>query len=197
MYRRDMVLLAVAVAVGLIQSTSSFAGGVAIGDKAPDFEAIGVDGQVYTLESAKDAKVVVVNFTCNKCPVAVAYEDRFIEFAKKYEDKGVKLLAINVNESENLAAMKERAQSKGFNFPYAYDSSGDSARAYGATVTPHLFILDKDRKVVYKGSFDDKMKEPSKHFVVAAIDAILAGNKPETTTTKEFGCGISPRPESK
>ncbi len=190
MNRRDLVSLAVAVAVVMIISTSSFAAGVAIGDKAPDFEATGVDGRTVNLESVKDAKIVVVNFTCNDCPVATAYEDRFIEFAKKYEGKGVKMLAINVNVSENLEVMKERAQSKGFNFPYAYDASGDSARAYGATVTPHLFILDQNRNVAYKGSFDDKMSEPTKHFAVDAVEAILAGKKPETASTKEFGCGI-------
>jgi len=190
MNRRDLVSLAVAVAAVMIISTSSFAAGVAIGDKAPDFEAVGVDGRLVNLESVKDAKVVVVNFTCNDCPVATAYEDRFIEFAKRYEAKGVKMLAINVNVSENLDMMRERAQSKGFNFPYAYDASGDSARAYGATVTPHLFILDQNRNVAYKGSFDDKMSEPSKHFAVDAVEAILAGKKPETASTKEFGCGI-------
>jgi len=190
MNRRDLVSLVVAVAAVMIISTSSFAAGVAIGDKAPDFEAVGVDGRLVNLESVKDAKVVVVNFTCNDCPVATAYEDRFIEFAKRYEAKGVKMLAINVNVSENLDMMRERAQSKGFNFPYAYDASGDSARAYGATVTPHLFILDQNRNVAYKGSFDDKMSEPSKHFAVDAVEAILAGKKPETASTKEFGCGI-------
>ena len=190
MNRRDLVSLAVAVAAVMIISTSSFAAGVAIGDKAPDFEAVGVDGRLVNLESVKDAKVVVVNFTCNDCPVATAYEDRFIEFAKRYEDKGVKMLAINVNVSEDLDMMRERAQSKGFNFPYAYDASGDSARAYGATVTPHLFILDQNRNVAYKGSFDDKMSEPTKHFAVDAVEAILAGKKPETASTKEFGCGI-------
>ncbi len=190
MNRRDLVSLAVAVAAVVIISTSSFAAGVAIGDKAPDFEAVGVDGRLVNIESVKDAKVVVVNFTCNDCPVAKAYEDRFIEFAKRYEDKGVKMLAINVNVSEDLDMMRERAQSKGFNFPYAYDASGDSARAYGATVTPHLFILDQNRNVAYKGSFDDKMSEPSKHFAVDAVEAILAGKKPETASTKEFGCEI-------
>ncbi len=193
MYRRDMVMLVAALAIVLVTSTSSFAAGVEIGDKAPDFEAIGVDGKVVTLDSVKDAKVVVVNFTCNECPVAKAYEDRFIEFAQKYEDRGVKMLAINVNVSENLEMMKERAQSKGFSFPYAYDESGDSARAYGATVTPHLFILDQDRRIAYMGSFDDKMSEPTESFAVDAVEALLAGKKPETTTTKEFGCGIEPR----
>ena len=193
MYRRDMVMLVAALAIVLVTSTSSFAAGVEIGDKAPDFEAIGVDGKVVTLDSVKDAKVVVVNFTCNECPVAKAYEDRFIEFAQKYEDRGVKMLAINVNVSENLEMMKERAQSKGFSFPYAYDESGDSARAYGATVTPHLFILDQDRRIAYMGSFDDKMSEPTESFAVDAVEALLAGKKPETTTTKEFGCGIQPR----
>ncbi len=193
MHRNISLLLIVAVAVFLSYASNSFAAGVEIGDHAPNFQAIGVDGKEYSLESSKDAKVVVVCFTCNRCPVAKAYEDRFIAFAKKYEKKGVEFLAINVNETEDLKAMRERAQEKDFSFPYAYDTSGDSARAYGAKVTPHVFVLDQNRKVVYKGSFDDKMTGPSKHFTIDAVEAVLAGKTPEPAVTREFGCAIAPR----
>ena len=193
MHRKVSVLLIVVVAVCLAYASNSFAEDVKIGEKAPDFKAIGIDGKSYSLESAKRAEVVVVCFTCNNCPVAKAYEDRFIAFAKKYEKKGVKFFAINVNETEDLKAMKERAQEKDFSFPYAYDASGDSARAYGAKVTPHLFVLDQNRNVVYKGSFDDKMTGPSKHFTIDAVEAVLAGKTPEPAVTREFGCAITPR----
>jgi peroxiredoxin len=165
---------------------------LATGDKAPDFKAKTTDGKDINLAAFGDAKVVVVNFTCNICPVAVAYEDRFIEFTKQYKDKGVAFVSINVNTTENLEAMKQRAEEKGFNFPYAYDASGDSCRAYGAKVTPHLFVLDKDRTVAYQGSFDDNQNKPTKAFLKDAVDALLAGKSVEVTTTKAFGCGIRP-----
>jgi peroxiredoxin len=165
---------------------------VEIGAKGPDFNAQGIDGQEYSLASTKGAKATVLAFTCNRCPVAVAYEDRFIDFQKKYADKGVKFIAVNVNSSEDLDAMKQRAEEKGFNYPYAYDKSGDSARAYGARVTPHIFVLDKDGVVAYRGSFDDKQEGPQDLHVENAVKALLSGAKPEVQTTKPFGCGIRP-----
>ena len=162
-----------------------------IGAAAPDFKAQGVDGKDYSLTSTKGAKVTVLCFTCNGCPVAVAYEDRFVEFAKQYSSKGVKFIALNCNNAtENLKAMKQRSEEKGFPFPYVFDASGDAARAYGARVTPHLFLIDEHGKVAYRGAFDDNMKDAKKHFVADAVDALLAGKTPETQTTKAFGCGI-------
>ncbi len=173
--------------------SGAFAAEVEIGAKAPDFKAKGIDGKEYTLASTKDAKVTVVVFTCNQCPMAIAYEDRLVELTKKYKEKGVQLVAINCNSpsgaSENLAAMKQRAEEKGFNFPYALDESGDSARAYGATVTPHFFVI-KEGKIAYRGSLDDQKDKPTKHYLADALDALLAGKKPGTESTKAFGCGI-------
>jgi peroxiredoxin len=162
------------------------------GEKAPDFKGLkGVDGKDLSLSDLKDAKAVVVCFTCNICPVSVAYEDRFVEFTKKYKDKGVAFVAINCNtKTEDLAAMKTRAEDKGFNFPYVFDESGKTATEYGAKVTPHIYVLDGKRTIQYVGSFDDKQKEPSKHYVADAVDAVLAGKTVETASTKAFGCGI-------
>jgi len=184
--------LVVALVSMLAMSGVVRAGELEVGDKAPDFKAKGVDGKTYSLKDFKDAKVVVVCFTCNKCPVAVDYEDRFIGFAKKYKKKPVAFVALNVNHNEDLKAMKERAEAKDFNFPYAYDASGDAARAYGATNTPHLFVLDKDRKVAYVGAFDDARDPDSakKNYVNSAVDALLAGKKPETQSTPAVGCSI-------
>jgi peroxiredoxin len=171
----------------------AFAAELEIGAKAPEFKALpGTDGKEYSLDGMKDAKAIVVCFTCNRCPVAIDYEDRFVEFQKKYADKGVKFVAINPNKnSEDLAAMKQRAEEKGFNFPYVFDASGKSATEYGAKVTPHLFVLDGARKVAYVGAFDDSAQNPSKHYVADAVDAILAGKKVEVTNTKAVGCGIN------
>ena len=163
---------------------------IAVGEKAPDFKVKGTDGKEYTLESFKDAKAIIVTFTCNSCPVAVAYEDRFIAFAKKYKEKGVVFLAINCNTSEKLPEMKQRAEEKGFPFIYAYDETSDSGHKYGARVTPHLFVIDKDRKIAYRGSFDDKQDGPTKQYLASAVDALLGGKKVELTSTKAFGCGI-------
>jgi peroxiredoxin len=173
----------------------AFAAELEIGAKAPTFAGLpGVDGKECSLDGMKDAKAIVVCFTCNKCPVAVAYEDRFVEFQKKYAEKGVKFVAINCNKnSENLEVMKTRAEEKGFNFPYVYDASGKIATEYGAKVTPHLYVLDGDRKVAYVGAFDDSQQKATKHYVADAVDAILAGKKVELTNTKAVGCGINNR----
>lgn len=185
---RRMILALSAVAL----VAPAFAAELEIGAKAPEFKGLpGVDGKEYSLDAMKDAKAIVVCFTCNQCPVAVAYEDRFVEFQKKYADKGVKFVAINANKaSEDLAVMKTRAEEKGFNFPYIYDASGKSATEYGAKVTPHIFVLDAERKVAYVGAFDDSQTKPSKTYVADAVDAILAGKKVEVTNTKAVGCGI-------
>lgn len=190
MVRRAFLALTIAVLCAPAYSAE-----LEIGANAPEFKALpGVDGKEYSLGQMKDAKVVVVCFTCNQCPVAVAYEDRFVEFQKQYADKGVKFVAINANrrnESENIATMKTRAEEKGFNFPYVLDKSGKSASEYGARVTPHIFVLDQDRHVAYVGAFDDNLSNPSKKYVVDAVDALLAGKKVETTKTRAVGCGIA------
>jgi peroxiredoxin len=164
-----------------------------IGAHAPEFKALpGVDGKEYNLSDMKDTKVVVVCFTCNNCPVAVAYEDRFVEFQKEYANKGVKFVAINANRrTEDIAAMKTRAEEKGFNFPYVFDKTGKLATEYGARVTPQIFVLDQDRHVAYVGAFDDNQNKPSKKYVADAVDALLAGKKIETTKTRAVGCGIA------
>ena len=188
MIRRMILALSV-----LALAAPAFAAELEIGAKAPSFSALpGVDGQECSLDAMKDAKAIVVCFTCNKCPVAVAYEDRFVEFQKKYGEKGVKFIAINSNKnSESLDVMKTRAEEKGFNFPYVFDASGKLATEYGATVTPHIFVLDGARKVAYVGAFDDSQQKPSKHYVADAVDAVLAGKTVAVSKTKAVGCGIN------
>jgi hypothetical protein len=126
--------------------------------------------------------------------VAQAYEDRLVKFAQDYEGKGVALVAINVNnmEEDKLPAMKERAEQKDFNFAYLYDPSQESGRAFGATVTPHAFVLDKSRNVVYMGAIDDNQDESAvgTHYLRDAVDAILGGKSPQVATSKQFGCSI-------
>ncbi len=168
---------------------------LSVGDAAPVFqEVIGTDDKPHGLADYKDAKAVVVVFTCNHCPVAQAYEDRLMTVQKEYQTKGVKLVAINVNnnDADKLEAMKERAGVKGFNFPYLYDATQKSAAAYGATVTPHVFLLDGQRKVAYMGAVDDSMSagEVKQNYLRDALEAVLAGKTPEVIETRQVGCGI-------
>lgn len=172
----------------LALASTAYAEQLEVGAKAPAFEGTGIDGKEYSLDGMKDAKAVVVCFTCNACPVAIKYEDKFIDFAKTYGDKGVRFVAINVNP-ESLDAMKERAEEKGFTFPYIKDESGESAIAYGAKVTPHLYVLDGERKLAYVGAFD----KGDETYVQDAVDAVLSGSKPEVTETRAVGCGIKVR----
>ena len=128
MSRRLTVLCCLAVGALLVLSADGVAGKfnkkLSIGDQGPGFENVeGIDDKKHSLGDYKDAKVVVLSFTCNHCPVAVAYEDRFVEFTKQYKDKGVAFVAINVNNlpADRLDKMRERAEKKGFNFDYLYE----------------------------------------------------------------------------
>jgi thiol-disulfide isomerase/thioredoxin len=166
-----------------------------IGKPAPEFEGlIGVDDRPHSLKDYADAKAVVVAFICNHCPVAVAYEDRLIALEKEYGEKGVQVIAINVNntEADKLPAMKERAKEKEFPFPYLYDPTQKVGRDYGASVTPHIFLLDSERKFAFIGPVDDNMQagKVTETYLRDAVDAVLAGKKPPTTEVKPFGCGI-------
>jgi peroxiredoxin len=179
----------------MLLAARGYAADLALGAPAPNFEAlIGVDDQKHSLADYQDAPLLLVVFTCNHCPVAQAYEDRLIALQKDYADKGLKLVAINVNNipDDRLDAMKKRAKEKNFNFPYLYDSTQKTGHAYGATVTPHVFLFDKDRKLVYRGAIDDNMDATAMKtpHLRNAIDAVLAGKKPAEETTKQFGCGI-------
>jgi peroxiredoxin len=181
-----------AAAAVLSMAALGFAEGVSVGEKAPEFKNLPTtDGKKISLSDLGDAKAVVVTFTCNNCPVAVAYQDRFIEFTKQYKDKGVAFVAINVNKTEDLQKMKQRAEEIGYNFPYAFDESQETAKQYGAEVTPHLFVLDKNREVVYIGAFDDAQNNPKNHFVKDVVDTVLAGKKPEVKGKSAFGCRIA------
>jgi peroxiredoxin len=185
---------AVAMALGMIVATSGYAA-VSIGDKGPAWSDLeGTDGQKHSLADLADAKAVVVVFTCNHCPVAKAYEDRLVQLQSDYQAKDVQVVAINVNNGppDRLDKMKVRAEEKGFNFQYLYDPSQEIGRAYDAKVTPHVFLLDKDRKIAYVGAIDDNMKEDKvgqKH-LRDAIDATLAGKTPATAETRPVGCSI-------
>ncbi|MFO0916060.1 MAG: thioredoxin family protein [Pirellulales bacterium] len=164
-----------------------------IGDRPEPWAKLpATTGDVVSLDDFKNQKLVVVVFTCNNCPVASAYEDRLIKLAEEYGPKSVAFVAINVNEGEDLAAMKQRAEEKKFNFPYVYDESQGSAKAYGASCTPHCFVLDANRAVVYMGAIDDNLKAAAvkSSYLKSALDQLLAGQAPTEAETRQIGCAI-------
>jgi peroxiredoxin len=168
-----------------------------IGSPAPDFSLPGVDGRTYTRQSFATARALVLSFTCNHCPYAQAYEDRFMTLVNTYAPRGVAFAAINPNDAEHypddsFAKMKERAAARGFNFPYLRDETQAVARAYGAVCTPHLFVV-ADGRIVYEGRIDDNWKEPASarsHELRDALDAILADRPVPAPTTNPMGCSI-------
>lgn len=166
-----------------------------IGDMAPAWNDLpGVDERPHSLADLQKEKVVVVVFTCNSCPYAVDVEDRLIALQKEYSSRGVALVAINVNKVKEdlLPAMKETATEKGFKFPYLFDESQKIAIDYGAKYTPEFFVLDQQRKIVYMGSLDDSPdgKKVSKRYVHLAVEAAIAGAKPDVTETVPIGCRV-------
>jgi peroxiredoxin len=171
---------------------------LAIGDIAPDFKLMNVDDKMVTLADYKDVNGYIVTFTCNHCPYAIMYEDRLIDLHNKYADMGYPVVAINPNDPEAKPAdsfdnMKVRAKEKGFPFAYLMDKGQKIYPQYGATKTPHVFLLDADRKVRYIGAIDDDARDASavtEKFLENAIAALEKGEDPTPATTKAIGCSI-------
>lgn len=175
--------------------------GLKIGDMAPDFKLKNIDGKLVSLADYKDAKGYLVVFTCNTCPYAQAYEDRIIKLHAKYESQNVPVIAINPNNpmvkaGDSYEAMMDRAKDKGFKFPYLVDEGQKVYPKYGATRTPHVYLLQKTakgNKVAYIGAIDDNYQDASQvedRFVEDAVDAMLNGTPIKVTTTKAIGCSI-------
>ena len=187
------------IALILTTSFSSIAqSGYKIGDTATDFKLKGTDDKIHSLADIKDAKGYIVIFTCNHCPFSIAYEDRIIAIQDKYKAKGYHVIAINpndpkVNTDDSFEKMKVRAKEKSFNFWYLFDDGQKIYPQYGATKTPHVFLLDNNRVVRYIGAIDDSSKDPAaveQTFLANAIDALDAGKKITPETTKAIGCSI-------
>ncbi len=180
--------------------------GYDIGSKAIDFSlknANKAEGQaeVTSLKDFEEAKGFIIIFTCNHCPYSVAYEDRIIDLDKKYAPLGYPVIAINPNDpiqypTDDFDAMTVRAKEKGFTFPYIFDETQEIAKAYGATRTPHVFILEKNEAgniVQFIGAIDNSTYEPEdadeKH-VEEAVDALLKGDDVKVKKVKAIGCSI-------
>ncbi len=174
------------------------ADGLEIGDKAPAFTLKNHDGSMVSLSDYADGKGVILTFTCNHCPYAVMYEDRLNDLHAKYAPKGYPVLAINPNDPEvkpedSFENMGVRAKEKGFEFAYLFDEGQKIYPQYGATKTPHIFLLDSEQKVRYVGAIDDNAQDAEGvkvKFLENAIEAIEAGNDPDPNFTKAIGCSI-------
>jgi len=175
--------------------------GYVVGDLATDFSLKNIDDKMVSLSEYIDAKGFIVIFTCNHCPYSVAYEDRIIALDKKYKGLGYPVIAINpndpkINEDDSFDKMKIRAKEKQFTFPYLIDEDQLIFPQYGATKTPHVYVLektDKGNRVAYIGAIDDNSNEPElvkEKYVENAVDALLKGVQPEVTETKAIGCSI-------
>jgi peroxiredoxin len=168
-----------------------------IGDPAPAFANLpATDGKTYSLGDFKQ-DLLVLCVTCNHCPVAAAYEKRFIDFASKYasgKDAKVAFIALCVStmDVDNLDKMKVRAKESGFNFPYLFDATQKLGKQLNAHVTPELYVFDKSRKLIYWGAMDNEMEvtKVTEHYLVPAVDAALAGKPVPTAQTKAFGCTV-------
>lgn len=172
------------------------------GDLARDFNLKNLNGKMISLSQFEDAKGFIVVFTCNTCPVAQKYEQRIMDLHDEFSSKGYPVIAINSNDSrvspgDSYEAMKELAKRKSYKFEYLYDETQEIAREYGATNTPHVYVLHRengnDLKIAYAGAIDNNTDDASKadkHYVEDAVNALLNGKPVPLAGTKAVGCGI-------
>jgi peroxiredoxin len=175
--------------------------GYQVGDVASDFELPSVDGQNISLADYPGAKGFILVFTCNTCPYAKAYESRIMDLDRKFASRGFPVIAINPNNPElqpgdSFEAMKERARERGYTFPYLLDKGQKVYPKYGATRTPHVFILQRSEgevRVRYIGTIDDNYQDAAAvktRYVEQAVEALLKGDEVPLETTRAIGCSI-------
>ncbi len=175
-----------------------------IGDKVEDFRLRNVDGNYVSMADFPDTKGFVIIFSCNHCPFVVAYEDRMIEIHNEFAPKGFPVIAINPNDTivqpqDSFTNMKIRAKEKGFPFPYVIDADQTVFPKFGATHTPHVYLLKRDGadlRVAYIGAIDDNHRDAGaveQRYLANAIHAVMNGNTPDPTVTRAIGCTIKTR----
>jgi peroxiredoxin len=196
---KNLITLLIATATLLmISATLPFEKGYEVGDTATDFSLKNIDGNMVSLSDYPEAKGYIVIFTCNTCPYSVMYEDRIIELHNKWAGNGYPVIAINPNDPSMKAGdsyedMQHRASEKDFPFPYLFDEGQEIFPQYGATRTPHVFVLNKDKVVKYIGAIDDNPRSAvavEMNYIENAISAIESGTNPDPSFTKAIGCGI-------
>ncbi len=171
-----------------------------INSPAPEFKLFGTDLRYHSLDMYREAGAIVLVFTCNHCPVSVAYEDDLVETANEYQNKNIQFIAVNTNPADKVARdgfmeMIQRAKEKSFPFPYLYDETQKVSEAYGARRTPHIYVLGElqngQRKFAYMGAVDSRHNAP--YYLRDALDAILAGRDIEVKETEARGCTVKYR----
>lgn len=176
--------------------------GYGVGDVALDFSLKNVDGKMVSLSNYKDVKGYIVVFTCNHCPYAQLYEQRIIDLHRKYKDKGFPVIAINPNSPEivpedSFAEMQNRARQKRYPFAYLFDEKQSVFPQFGATRTPHVYVLDANLIVRYIGAIDDNPESPNSiknRYVESAVESMLHGGNPVVDFTRAVGCTIKKKP---
>ena len=171
---------------------------LAIGAPAPDFKLPATDGSTCTLADFADASVLVVFFTCNHCPYVIGSDEVTRATAEKYKTKGVRFVGINSNSKltyaeDDFPHMVERMKQQRFPWTYLYDESQDTARAYGALRTPHFYVFDRARRLVYTGRGVDSPRDTSKMQVndlERALAEITAGKPVSVPQTNPIGCNV-------
>jgi peroxiredoxin len=171
------------------------------GSPAPPLALPDTSGETRALPQPGDAAATVVVWTCNHCPYALAWHDRIVAVARDYADRGVRFLAVNSNDAERYPAdapeaMRERIERERWPFPYLWDETQEAAQAWGARVTPHVFVLDRDLRLAYEGAPDADHRDPSQNaaWLRAALDAVLTGTRPEPSATEPVGCSVKWKP---
>lgn len=196
----SIILLAIIVSSfskSNLDSVSSYK----IGDVIEDFSLKNIDNKMVSLSDFTEAKGFILTFTCNTCPFSVAYEDRIIALNKKYKSKGYPVIAINPNNpnvkpGDSFEAMQKRAKEKGFTFPYLVDEGQKVYPKFGATKTPHNYVLQKTKRglvLKYVGAIDDSSRNPNtvkEKYLENAVDALLSGREVQLKETKAIGCSI-------
>jgi peroxiredoxin len=176
-----------------------------LGTKAPDFSLVNVDGRTVSLSELSKAPALVVMFICNHCPFVKHLADALAQFSAEYMAKGAAVVGINSNDVANYPAdspeqMVREAEERGYQFPYLYDETQEIAKAYRAACTPDFYLFDRDRRLVYRGQFDDSRPDNGKPITGAdlrsAVDAVLAGKKPSDEQRPSIGCNIKWKPDN-
>ena len=198
---KTLAALIIVLLVSAFNISNKPSPGYDIGDTVTDFSLKNIDGEMVSLSDYDQAKGFIITFTCNTCPYAVAYEQRIIELDKKFAAKGYPVIAIMPNNTsikpgDSFEAMQRRANDKGYTFPYLIDEKQEVYPQFGATKTPHMFVLEKTKKgnvVRYIGAIDDNYQDASavkEKYVENAVNALLNNKEVKQTKTRAIGCSI-------
>ncbi|RXG20466.1 thioredoxin family protein [Leeuwenhoekiella aequorea] len=195
-----LLTVALVAAAAVIFGMRDYKSGYEVGDIATDFSLKNVSGNQVSLSQFNDAKGFILVFMCNTCPFSIANEERILALDKKYKSVGFPVIGINPNNpvvspGDSFEAMQQRAKEKNFTFPYLFDEGQQVYPQYGATKTPHVFILKKENDLVVKyiGAIDNSVRDSetvTEKYVENAINSLLSDEDIKTTTTKAIGCSI-------